>query len=99
MGAQALSTYTLKSEVVLHSAARPSVEIGQRDEITVDLRPSWEGIGTAVIVVVVVLVFGGGIVRQVLKRRRARREREADADTADEDPADGDAPTASGDEG
>ena len=80
MGAQALSTYTLTAEITLHSAAKPSVQVGTPDIITVDLRPSWESIGTAIIVAVVVLVFGGGIVRQVLKRRKARREAAGDRD-------------------
>jgi hypothetical protein len=51
--------------------------------MTVNLRPSWEGIGTGVIVVLLVLIFGGGIVRQVLRRRRGRG---AATDVAENDP-------------
>lgn len=77
--AQALSTGTVTATIVLHSAASPAVQIGSADYIQADLRPSWEGIGTAIILVLLVLVFGGGIVRQVLRRRRQRRERAAGA--------------------
>jgi hypothetical protein len=82
--AQALSTGTVTASIVLHSAGSPGVQIGSGDSITVDLRPSWEGIGTAIILVLLVLIFGGGITRQVLRRRRQRRERAAAAAT---DPA------------
>lgn len=78
--AQALSTGTVTASIVLHSAASPGVLVGSGDEIQADLRPSWEGIGTAIILALLLLVFGGGIVRQVLRRRRQRRERVAAGD-------------------
>ena len=77
IGAQALGTVTVGATISLHSAASPTVPVGVADTIRVDLRPSWEGIGTGIIAAILFLLFGGGIVRQVLKRRRARRERDA----------------------
>jgi hypothetical protein len=81
--AQAISPGTVLATISLHSAADPSVAIGAHDTMTVNLRPSWEGIGTGVIVVLLVLIFGGGIVRQVLRRRRGRG---AATDVAENDP-------------
>jgi hypothetical protein len=75
--AQALGTQTVTAGVVLHSSADPIVQVGARDAIEVNLRPSWEGIGTGIIAALFILIFGAGITRQVLKRRRGRRDREA----------------------
>jgi len=86
--AQALSTARLDAVgVELHSAASPTVQIGTGDTLTVDMRPSYEGIGTGIVITLLVLIFGGGIVRQVLRRRRARTAREAAASDAVADPA------------
>ncbi len=70
--AQALGTDTVIASIVLHSAASPTVQIGAGDTVTVDMRPSWEGIGTGIVVIVLVLVFGGGVVRQILRKRKRR---------------------------
>jgi len=86
--AQALAPGTVYASVALHSTAQPAVGVGGTELLEVDLRPSWEGIGTGIIAVIVVLLFGAGIVRQVLKRRRAKREREAAADGGAGDGAD-----------
>ncbi|WP_344200516.1 DUF6049 family protein [Pseudolysinimonas kribbensis] len=97
--AQAISPGTVLATISLHSAADPSVAIGARDTMTVNLRPSWEGIGTGVIVVLLALVFGGGIVRQVLRRRRNRAASVDNDDKApgDDDPGDGPATDAAPD--
>ena len=47
--------------------------------VRVTAQAEWEGIGTTVVVILLVLVFGAGIVRIVVKRRRARA---ADAEDA-----------------
>ena len=80
--AQALAPATVTATITLHSSAQPTVGIGDPESLEVNLRPSWEGIGTGIFAAVVVLLFGGGIVRQVLKRRRARRAGEAEGATA-----------------
>ena len=49
------------------------VAIGQPDYVNVDLHPGWESVGTAIVIALLVLVFGGGITRNILKRRAARR--------------------------
>ncbi len=49
------------------------VPVGAPDSVSVDLHPGWESVGTAVVVTVLVLVFGGGIARNILKRRASRR--------------------------
>ena len=79
--AQALSNGTVTATVTLYSAAEPTVRIGDRDFVEVDVQPAWEGIGTLVVVVLLVLLFGGGILRNVLKRRASRR---APADESDD---------------
>ncbi len=58
--AQALSTGTVTAMVTLRSAADPSVRVGFRDFVEVDVQPAWEGIGTLIVVLVLVLVFGAG---------------------------------------
>jgi hypothetical protein len=84
--AQALGSGSVDATVYLRSAANLSVQVGSSDTLVVQLRPSWEGIGTTIVVVLLVLIFGGGIVRQVLRRRRGRR---AGEDAAGTDPEDG----------
>jgi flagellar biosynthesis/type III secretory pathway M-ring protein FliF/YscJ len=89
IGAQALGPGTVQATITLHSAASPEVPVGVADTIRVDLRPSWEGIGTAIAAVLLLLIFGGGIVRQVLRRRRRRAEPDADAAAGPDGPAAG----------
>lgn len=60
----------VRLEVTLHS---PSGEqIGQPEWIDANVQADWEGIGAVVLAVVAVAFFGIGIVRAVLRRRRAR---------------------------
>ncbi|MGN6327125.1 DUF6049 family protein [Pseudolysinimonas sp.] len=92
--AQALGSATVQARITLRSTADETVAIGAPDSIEVDLRPSWEGLGTGIIGAILILLFGGGITRQVLKRRRARRAREepaSDGARATTDDADTDA--------
>lgn len=53
--------------------SRTGVSIGRPDYVSVDLHPGWESVGTTIGIVLLVLVFGGGITRNILKRRAARR--------------------------
>lgn len=63
--------------------------IGFPDYVNVDLQPGWESLGTTVIVVLLVLIFGGGIARNIYKRRAARKARAlAHADARAEPPVD-----------
>lgn len=48
--------------------------VGTPQYTKIILQAGWETAGTVVAAVLVVLVFGGGIVRNVLKRRRARSQ-------------------------
>ena len=67
---QALSNGKVVTTVTISSVDR--VPLGSPDFVSVDLQPGWESVGTTVIVILLVLVFGGGIARNIYKRRRAR---------------------------
>ena len=68
---QALSNGKVITTVTIVSVQR--VPLGLPDYVNVDLQPGWESVGTTVIVILLVLVFGGGIARNIYKRRVARR--------------------------
>ena len=67
----ALTNGQVTTTVTLTSAT--GVPIGDPDSVSVDLHPGWESVGTAIVVTLLVLIFGGGIARNILKRRAARR--------------------------
>lgn len=73
---QALSNGKVVTTVTISSAQ--GVALGAPNYVNVDLQPGWESVGTTVIVILLVLVFGGGIGRNIYKRRVARREAERD---------------------
>jgi hypothetical protein len=98
----ALSNDQVTTTVTITSVDR--VAIGDPDYVSVDLHPGWESVGTTIVVALLVLVFGGGIVRNILKRRTARRaktqeagEAGGDADAATPVPSDASAAEARGD--
>jgi hypothetical protein len=68
---QALSNGKVITTVTISSVSR--VALGSPDYVNVDLQPGWESVGTTVIVILLVLVFGGGIARNIYKRRAAKR--------------------------
>jgi hypothetical protein len=68
---QALSDGRVVATVTIVSVER--VALGAPDYVSIDLQPGWESVGTTVIVVLLVLIFGGGIARNIYKRRKARR--------------------------
>lgn len=67
---QALSDGKVVATVTIVSVER--VPLGAPDFVSIDLQPGWESVGTTVIVVLLVLIFGGGIARNIYKRRKAR---------------------------
>jgi len=67
----ALTNGQVTTTVTLASAA--GVAIGDPDYVSVDLHPGWESVGTTIVVTVLVLIFGGGIARNIIKRRAARQ--------------------------
>jgi len=67
----ALTNGQVDTTITLTSAA--GVSIGEPDYVSVDLHPGWESVGTTIVVALLVLVFGGGIARNIVKRRAARR--------------------------
>jgi hypothetical protein len=67
----ALTNGQVDTTITLTSAA--GVPIGSPDYVSVDLHPGWESVGTTIVVALLVLVFGGGIARNIVKRRAARR--------------------------
>lgn len=69
---QALTNGTVTTTVTISS--KTGFLLGSADAVEVDLQPGWESVGTTVIVVLLVLVFGGGIARNILKRRRKQPE-------------------------
>ncbi len=77
----ALSNDRVTTIVTLSSV--DGVAIGDPDYVNVDLHPGWEGLGAALVVALLVLVFGGGIARNILKRRAARRTASTDPSTAE----------------
>jgi hypothetical protein len=78
----ALTNGRVPTTVTLSSVT--GVPIGDPDSVSVDLHPGWESVGTAIVVTLLVLIFGGGIVRNILKRRATRgAPADAPADAAD----------------
>lgn len=53
--------------------AADGTAVGTPQYTKIILQAGWETVGTVVAAILIVLVFGGGIVRNVLKRRRSRR--------------------------
>jgi Family of unknown function (DUF6049) len=56
--------------------------IGTARFVKVILRAGWETAGTLIAVILVVLVFGGGLARNIVKRRAAARTKAADGASA-----------------
>jgi hypothetical protein len=50
------------------------VELGTPRFVKVLVRAEWETTGTLIVAVLVVLVFGGGLIRNIVKRRRSARD-------------------------
>ncbi|MBW8872434.1 MAG: hypothetical protein JF618_09840 [Leifsonia sp.] len=73
----ALTNGQVDTTITLTSAA--GVAIGGPDTVSVDLHPGWESVGTAIAIALLVLIFGGGIARNIVKRRAARRAQPAEA--------------------
>ena len=67
----ALTNGQVDTTITLTSGA--GVSIGNPDYVSVDLHPGWESVGTAIAIALLVLIFGGGIARNIVKRRAARR--------------------------
>jgi hypothetical protein len=67
-------------ELRLESAS--GQQIGPTRYAEVQVRADWEGIGVVVLSTLVVLLLGAGLVRTVLRRRRARRTAHGDAGAA-----------------
>lgn len=80
LGAQAITNGEVVVEVSI-SSPTTGVQIGPTHRVDADLQAQWETVGI-ILGVVVALVFAAGIVRNVLLRRRAGRER--DDETAGE---------------
>jgi len=76
----ALTNGQVDTTITLTSAA--GVAIGQPDYVSVDLHPGWESVGTAIVIALLVLIFGGGITRNIVKRRAARRAAPVEGDGA-----------------
>jgi len=76
----ALTNGQVDTTITLTSAA--GVAIGQPDYVSVDLHPGWESVGTAIVIALLVLIFGGGITRNIVKRRAARRAAPVEDDEA-----------------
>lgn len=91
---EALTNGKVTTTVTIVSAQR--VPLGFPDYVDVDLQPGWESIGTTIIVILLVLIFGGGITRNLLKRRKAKMAAAGTAPAgtaaAGTAPADDDAP-------
>lgn len=73
----ALTNGQVDTTITLTSAT--GVSIGAPDYVSVDLHPGWESVGTAIVITLLVLIFGGGIARNILKRRAGRRADPAEA--------------------
>jgi hypothetical protein len=73
----ALTNGQVVTAITLSSVTGASV--GDPDYVSVDLHPGWESVGTTIVVALLVLIFGGGIARNIVKRRAARRAQAADA--------------------
>lgn len=73
----ALTNGQVDTMITLTSVA--AVPIGEPDYVSVDLHPGWESVGTAIVIALLVLIFGGGLARNIVKRRAARRADPAEA--------------------
>ncbi|MCU1482619.1 MAG: rane protein [Subtercola sp.] len=60
-------------ELGLQLYNKNGVLVSQAEPLQINVSADWEGIGTLVIGILAVLLLAFGVVRQVLKRRRARR--------------------------
>ncbi|WP_226653148.1 DUF6049 family protein [Leifsonia sp. LS1] len=58
------------------------VPIGDPTTVTVDVHADWEGLGALILGILLVLLFGFGVVRNILRRRKERREPEDGDETA-----------------
>ncbi|WP_025159261.1 DUF6049 family protein [Leifsonia aquatica] len=67
--------------ISLHLYSPTGVPIGDPTSVTVDVHADWEGLGALILGILLVLLFGFGIVRNILRRRKERRQ-EADTDAA-----------------
>lgn len=65
----------------LHLYSPTGVPIGDPTSVTVDVHADWEGLGALILGILLVLLFGFGIVRNILRRRKERRQ-EAGTDAA-----------------
>ncbi|HEU0206000.1 MAG TPA: DUF6049 family protein [Pseudolysinimonas sp.] len=74
----ALTNGKVDTTITLTSAT--GVSIGVPDSVSVDLHPGWESVGTTIVITLLVLIFGGGLARNIVKRRAARRADPAEAD-------------------
>jgi hypothetical protein len=68
----ALTNGQVDTTITLSSVS--GISIGDPDFVSIDLHPGWESVGTAIVVTLLVLIFGGGIARNIVKRRAARRK-------------------------
>jgi hypothetical protein len=73
----ALTNGQVETTITLTSVA--AIPIGNPDYVSVDLHPGWESVGTAIVIGLLVLVFGGGIARNIVKRRAAKRKQPTEA--------------------
>ena len=73
----ALTNGQVTTTITLNSVTGAS--IGDPDYVNIDLHPGWESVGTAIVVTLLVLIFGGGIARNIVKRRAARRAKTTEA--------------------
>lgn len=69
---QSLSNGTVNLTMTLRSA--DGMAIGSPTRITVNVQAGWEGPIVGIIAAVLVLVFAGGLVRNILRRRRERAD-------------------------
>jgi hypothetical protein len=67
----ALTNGQVITQITLSSVT--GVSVGDSDYVSVDLHPGWESVGTTIVVTLLVLIFGGGIARNIVKRRATRR--------------------------
>jgi hypothetical protein len=76
-----LGNGTVKLALQLYSVS--NVPIGSGQTAAIDVHADWEGLGALILGIVVVLFFGFGLVRSILRRRSAQRERTSSPDDAD----------------
>lgn len=68
---QSIANGDITVDASLSSAT--NVAVGEPVRIRVDVQAQWETAFTAILALIVVLVFGGGIWRNIAKRRKAKR--------------------------